>query len=444
MPHPPSASAPAASPTRMVQVLALALFAMVVTQSAWLCDDAYITYRTIDNFVHGFGLRWNVAERVQAYTHPLWLMLLTPVYAAIHSAYFTGILVSILVSIAACALYVFGVARSWAAVVLGVAILVSSRAFVDYSTSGLENPLTHLLLLAFAIVLLSPGAVDDFSPRRARWLGLFAGLAMLSRTDAFLLVLPALLWFVARVRPRGPVFRALAVGFTPFILWTLLSLVYYGFPLPNTYYAKLRTGVSTPFLWSHGVAYYLNAIRSDRLVLLVPLAAIVAAWFRRRGRELALVAGILLYAIYIVKIGGDFMSGRFFTAPLVLAVALLGRMDEPWTDSRRPAFVWALVAVVGIGLTVARPTLTPDPPGYGVVNSDALYDPSGVSDERGIYSPTTGLFVVRPSHLLPQHPWALHGLDDGRRGVKVSVQGSTGFYGYFAGPGVYVVDPMAL
>jgi hypothetical protein len=43
-------------------------------------DDAYFTFRTIDNFVHGYGLRWNIAERVQAYTHPLWLLLLTPFY----------------------------------------------------------------------------------------------------------------------------------------------------------------------------------------------------------------------------------------------------------------------------------------------------------------------------------------------------------------------------
>ena len=53
--------------------LPLALYAFVVLQSAWLCDDAYITYRTVDNFVSGLGLRWNPIERVQAYTHPLWM-----------------------------------------------------------------------------------------------------------------------------------------------------------------------------------------------------------------------------------------------------------------------------------------------------------------------------------------------------------------------------------
>ena len=43
----------------------LSLFAIVLVRTAWIGDDAYITFRTIDNFVHGYGLRWNVAEREQ-------------------------------------------------------------------------------------------------------------------------------------------------------------------------------------------------------------------------------------------------------------------------------------------------------------------------------------------------------------------------------------------
>ena len=57
------------------RLLAVALFLVVVFCGAWLCDDAYISFRTADNFVHGYGLTWNVQERVQAYTHPLWLLL---------------------------------------------------------------------------------------------------------------------------------------------------------------------------------------------------------------------------------------------------------------------------------------------------------------------------------------------------------------------------------
>jgi hypothetical protein len=41
-----------------------------VFYKAWIGDDAAITARVIDNLLHGYGLRWNVDERVQAFTHP--------------------------------------------------------------------------------------------------------------------------------------------------------------------------------------------------------------------------------------------------------------------------------------------------------------------------------------------------------------------------------------
>src|SRR5579871_5352269 len=42
----------------------------------WICDDAFITMRYVKNFVEGKGLVYNVGERVEGYTHFLWLMLL--------------------------------------------------------------------------------------------------------------------------------------------------------------------------------------------------------------------------------------------------------------------------------------------------------------------------------------------------------------------------------
>ena len=57
---------------------ALALFGVVLVRTAWLCDDAYINFRTVDNFLHGYGLRWNVAERVQTFTDPLWVLTSRP------------------------------------------------------------------------------------------------------------------------------------------------------------------------------------------------------------------------------------------------------------------------------------------------------------------------------------------------------------------------------
>jgi hypothetical protein len=51
---------------KLVLGVLLAAFAALVVRNAWLSDDAYITFRTVDNFIHGYGLTWNVAERVQS------------------------------------------------------------------------------------------------------------------------------------------------------------------------------------------------------------------------------------------------------------------------------------------------------------------------------------------------------------------------------------------
>jgi DNA-binding MarR family transcriptional regulator len=57
----------------LIAALAL-LFAAVVVRTAWVADDAFITFRTVHNALDGYGLRWNPAERVQTYTHPLWML----------------------------------------------------------------------------------------------------------------------------------------------------------------------------------------------------------------------------------------------------------------------------------------------------------------------------------------------------------------------------------
>ena len=54
---------------------AILFLLVLIVRTAWMSDDAYITIRTIDNWRAGYGLRWDVAERVQAYTHPLSLFL---------------------------------------------------------------------------------------------------------------------------------------------------------------------------------------------------------------------------------------------------------------------------------------------------------------------------------------------------------------------------------
>src|SRR5688572_6670524 len=63
---------------RRFRGLLLAFCILVVVRNAWLCEDAFITLRVVENAVQGLGLRWNPLERVQVYTHPLWMFALIP------------------------------------------------------------------------------------------------------------------------------------------------------------------------------------------------------------------------------------------------------------------------------------------------------------------------------------------------------------------------------
>ena len=60
-------------------ILLLAGLWLALVSRAWVADDAYISYRVIDHWLSGFGLRWNTDERVQVFSHPLWLLLHGPV-----------------------------------------------------------------------------------------------------------------------------------------------------------------------------------------------------------------------------------------------------------------------------------------------------------------------------------------------------------------------------
>ena len=219
---------------RLVIAGGAAAFFFLLLRTAWLDDDAYITFRTVDNFLNGLGLRWNVVNRVQAFTHPLWMFAVAAVTGIGGDVYFSSLALSVIVSLAAVTLAASRIATTLPMCVLVFSALALSKAFVDYSTSGLENPLTHLLLVGFFLGLVS----DLARSRRLLVLSLSTALLMINRFDTGLLVLPALGVAIWRAGWRAAVVPV-AIGMLPLAAWEVFSVVYYGFPFPNTAYSKL-------------------------------------------------------------------------------------------------------------------------------------------------------------------------------------------------------------
>ncbi len=419
------------------KIIPVAMLLMLITlyRTGWVCDDAYISMRTVDNFTRGYGLTWNVAERVQAYTHPLWMFLISAVYYFSHDAFLTFIVVATVVSMSALCVAAWGVARTPAAAAAGLFVLMFSRAFTDFSTSGLENPMTHLLLALFMVVYLR----RQWTPAMLFLLTVLAALLALNRMDLTLLIAPAVGWVWLSLR-SWKASLALVLGGLPLVLWILFSLFYYGFPFPNTAYAKLGAGVDPVAMMHQSLNYYSHTLSKDPITLLV--IALGAGWplLARNGKYGVLSLGIVLYLVYIVRIGGDFMGNRFFAAPLFFAVLVLMRYSGNLSAVSLAPATAAILLVSCLAPYV--PIFSGRDFGSKWGNPISRY---GICNERQYYYHSTGLLHWTPERLMPTNGW-------GESIVKyamldrplIRVYGMIGFQGYLGGPKDVLVDQLAL
>ena len=409
----------------------LVLFAIVLLRTAWICDDAYITLRTVDNFVHGYGLRWNVADRVQTYTHPLWLFMLSAVYFVTREPFLSTIFLSMAVSLATILLLSLRIAVSRTGALLGIVILTLSMAFTDYSTSGLENPMTHLLLVLFFLVYFE----RESGSRRLFLLSFIAALGMVNRMDTALLFLPPLAYALFRLRSvRG--LCAAALGSFPFVLWELFSLLYYGFLIPNTAYAKLWPHGHFGEAIGYGILYFRDSFQWDPVSLFAIVCGCVISFLPKEKRDVPIVIGILAYLIYIVSLGGDFMSGRFLTGPFFCAVVLIARSRTASLEF--PAVTLALFALF-LSLVIApfSPLLSGSDYGAGRDQEGSF-----VMDERANYYRHTGLLRTGgvATSVDREMPWVKKGVEFRKKAPCVEAFPNVGVTGFFAGPDAHLVD----
>ena len=413
-------------------ILFLVSFVFILLRNAWLCDDAYISLRVVDNFVHGYGLTWNVAERVQAYTHPLWVFLIVPFYAVTREVYFTVIAISVALSLAAVAIYAFKIAQSTVTAILGLIALTLSAAFIDFSTSGLENPLTHFLLAIF---------LWQYFRRKVDIKGLFylslvAALAAVNRLDTLLLYIPMLVYAVRQEWGKKAIYAVL-LGFLPLILWEIFSLVYYGFPFPNTAYAKLSTGLPRSEIWTQGIYYLTYSLKYDPVTIVILVAGIILPFVWREKRTTPAAFAVVLYVIYVVNIGGCFMSGRYLAAPLFVAVALLSQYRKiPWLVAGV-----ALAVILVAGLTVKTSPVYAGKADQG----DPRRVWHGIVGERAWYNPSHGLINYDSSRPdWPRHQWITEGKEAVSKGRLFFPHVAVGMVGFYARPQVFILDVYAI
>jgi len=185
----------------------------------------------------------------------------------------------------------------------------------------METLLFSMLVTAGALTYLR-----QLAGRGSGWsTGAIFGLAALTRPEGLLFfALTCLHWLSLKLLDRDLRISDLVPLAVPFLSLVIPHFVfrvaYYGFPLPNTFYAK--TGIGSEYVVD-GLLYtwkFLVDYGFWGLGLVVPLALAVGT----RARAVHLYVGLMIwgYALYVTAVGGDTLPQNRFYLPIVALMYL--------------------------------------------------------------------------------------------------------------------------
>ncbi len=410
-------------------------------ERASLVDDAFISFRFARNFAEGHGLVWNPGEPVEGYTNFLWTLLLGVLDALTPMGPSHWALVLGPVVLAANLLVTWRLGRQLARrgdaapglhVPLAVVVLAFHTVFTAYGTTGLETGFACLWVLLGATFLVTREDPPGAALAGAMWIG-----AALTRPDHGLFYAAGglvLLFSRARAawrargdgaaglwRSAGRHLAAYAAPFAVYLGYLAWKASFYGALLPNTYYAK---SAYEPW-WEQGALYAATFLLGHHfwVLLLCGAASLLVrpASERVRRFQLFTVVAVLVYGGYVVRVGGDFMYGRFFVSllPLVLLGVELWVHDLVGHGVRRRRWPLEGLAIAGVMLATIPPVSLIPPRG-------AVF---GITEEHTSY-PIRSYFPLRIDH--PHwrvgHFWRDHLTD---RGIEpVIATGGIGMVGY--------------
>jgi arabinofuranosyltransferase len=289
-------------------------------------DDAYISFRYARNLADGIGPVWNRGERVEGYSNFLWMVLLAATRKlsldTVDVARWSGFALSVAAGAGAYLLarkLLPGVSGRVSGVIAAL-LLSACGPWAVWAMAGLEGPLLATLLLAAVLLHLREQERRGFPVSGAVW-ALVAmtrpdGVLFFGITAAFKLADVAFTRRPgstdaapgaesARAARGGELLRfavwgaGFALLFVPYFAW---RFNYYGWLFPNTYYAKVGSGL---IQYDRGLTYFAQFSRNYGAPLLLLAPAAIALTSIKRAPALyvgALAAGWMAYVVYI---GGD-------------------------------------------------------------------------------------------------------------------------------------------
>lgn len=220
-------------PVRVIALASVAVIGMAVALRdlrVVLYDDAAITFRFAERIAGGDGFTYNVGDRTNGASAPLYTLLLAlarwggadleTAAKALSVACYAGALTGVG--------WLAGRARGISAGAFAVGLLLLSTDFRIQMLSGMESGLT---------VMLGLGALLLWSYRHDLLAGGMLGLVVLNKLDGLALVVA--LCLAALVVDRKLPVRMLAVGGLTMMPWLGFSQGYFGSILPYSFSQKL-------------------------------------------------------------------------------------------------------------------------------------------------------------------------------------------------------------
>lgn len=360
-------------------------------------DDAYIGFRCVENLLAGKGFAFNPGQYVEAVTNIGWLIFLSPLALVLPvplAAKAAGVLLLLATAALAgrLAQHLAQPPSDRLFVWLAPVLVVTHPDLLLFSLSGMETALLAAGILWLALRAGHHGRAGR-PAQRATLTALSAAVLFLVHPEA-VLVYP-----LAQVLLNGGdaaawrrSLRPAAVFVTTIALATLARWLYFGSPLPNTFYAKatVPSAVGEQLLAAlTGENANISYPFAGLLAVPFVLGGLAAVWREQRATAAWLAAATLTGTLFCIYSAADWTAlGRYFApyAPAALLLFWRGFLDlnRRWLGLLRPpAATAALGALAGllVFVSVLR-TLAPLDlrrtrayPGY-VLTSTTLVEPA--------------------------------------------------------------------
>lgn len=399
-----------------IRLILMVVFIAIITLLAWQSDDAYHGYVMAKHLVEGDGFVYNIGQRASASTAPLFTLIIAAGYFITREMFFTSLFICIAFSAAAYYIVTYKICKNVQQVIICFFAFICSAGFISYTTSGLENSFLFFLAALFLKIYFSS---EKYTSKQMLELALIFSAFAMSRMDAVLYLIPMICYVFLLKRRDSSFIEAVGIGLLgllPFILWEIFSTFYYGFPVPNTAYVKLGTDIAKIEFIKKGIWYTIFTFLNDALIILMPIAFVIIAFINKKAKYIYTAVGVILYGIYVIYIGGDFMMGRHFTVMFLIATAsIIEIMNKASAyDLRKAALYRKTITFITAFGVIYSVTFVPN---IGINYLAGGRYPSMISDERMYYTGTTGLYsnirsLIKDGRMCIEDTWNYESTDE--------------------------------